>query len=89
MLNKSNIHTTVVALLTSNRKLAMVPGNVSLKKGTANLPKPSVVVVSQMATVDKERLLENIGTLDAVILRHVLNGCQSVITAPIPIGHEL
>jgi mRNA interferase MazF len=89
MLNKSNIHTTVVALLTSNRKLAMVPGNVSLKKGTANLLKPSVVVVSQMATVDKERLLEKIGTLDAVILRHVLNGCQSVITALIPITHEL
>ena len=79
-LNKSNINTTVVALLTSNKKLAMVPGNVSLRKGAANLPKPSVVVVSQMATVDKERLLEKIGTLDTDILKHVLNGCQAVIS---------
>ena len=80
-LNKSNINTTVVVLLTSNKKLATVPGNVSLRKGAANLPKPSVVVVSQMATVDKERLLEKIGTLDAAILAHVLNGCQAVISA--------
>lgn len=80
-LNKSNINTTVVVLLTSNKKLAMVPGNVSLKKGIANLPKPSVVVVSQMATVDKERLLEKIGTLDTDILDHVLNGCKAVISA--------
>ncbi|MCF8084351.1 MAG: type II toxin-antitoxin system PemK/MazF family toxin [Deltaproteobacteria bacterium] len=80
-LNKSNINTTVVVLLTSNKKLAMVPGNVSLKKGAGHLPKPSVVVVSQMATVDKERLLEKIGTLDAAILGHVLNGCQAVISA--------
>ena len=80
-LNKSNIQTTVVALLTSNKKLSMVPGNVSLKKGIANLPKPSVVVVSQMATVDKERLLEKIGTVDIVILKQVLNGCQAVISS--------
>lgn len=63
LLNRSNIHTTVVALMTSNTKLASVPGNVRLKKGTANLPKASVVVVSQIATVDKTRLLEKIGTL--------------------------
>lgn len=82
-LNKSNIRTTVVVLLTSNKKLAMVPGNMLLKKGTANLPKASVVVVSQMATVDKERLLEKIGTLNSAILEQVLNGCQMVIAQSI------
>jgi len=82
LLNRSNIRTTVVALLTSNKKLAMVPGNILLKKGTANLPKASVVVVSQMATVDKERLLEKIGTLNNAILEQVLNGCQMVIAKP-------
>ena len=58
----------------------MIPGNILLKKGTANLPKTSVVVVSQIATVDKERLLEKIGTLDIAILEKVLNGCQMVIS---------
>ena len=37
---------------------------IQLKKGIANLPKTSVVVVSQVATVDKLRLLEKIGTLN-------------------------
>jgi len=37
-------------------------GNVLLKKGEANLPKASVVNVSQILTVDKAELTECIGT---------------------------
>ncbi len=81
LLNKSNIQTTVVALITSNRKLAKVPGNVILKKGSANLPKTSVVVVSQMATVDKGRLLEKIGTLTHELRKEIIEGCRWVIKA--------
>ena len=80
LLNRSNIRTTVVTLLTSNKKFSNVPGNVLLKKGTGNLPKASVVVVSQMATVDKGRLLEKIGTLERHKLDEVLNGCQMIIS---------
>lgn len=80
ILNNSNIRTTVVALLTSNTKLSLIPGNILLQKKTANLSKASVVVVSQIATVDKERLLEKIGTLESTLLENVLNGCQMVIS---------
>lgn len=80
LLNKSNIQTTVVTLLTSNIKLAAVPGNLRLRKGTANLPKTSVVVVSQVATVDKNRLLEKIGTIKREKLEQILQGCQDVIS---------
>ena len=80
ILNQSNIQTTVVALLTSNLKLAGVPGNVRLKKGAANLPKASVVVVSQIATVAKSRLLEKIGTLSRDKLTAVIGGCRQVIS---------
>ena len=83
LLNKSNIRTTVVTLLTSNKKLSKVPGNVLLKKGTANLPKASVAVVSQIATVDKERLLEKIGTLEKDVFDQVLKGCHMVISSSI------
>ena len=79
LLNKSKIQTTVVALITSNRKLAQIPGNILLKKGTANLSKTSVVVVSQMATVDKGRLLERIGTIRHELQKEVIEGCQWVI----------
>jgi mRNA interferase MazF len=80
LLNKSKIQTTVVALLTSNLKLARVPGNIRLKKGVANIPKPSVVVVSQIATVAKSRLLEKIGTLSKEKLSQVMDGSRKVIS---------
>lgn len=83
LLNRSNIQTTVVTLLTSNLKLARIPGNVRLKKGAANLPKPSVVAVSQMATVDKARLLEKIGTLSREKLVDVVEGCRQIISLSI------
>lgn len=80
LLNRSNIRTTIVALLTSNIKLSKVPGNVILGKGTANLPKPSIAVVSQIATVDKSRLIEKIGTLEGNKIEGILSGCQMVIS---------
>ena len=80
LLNRSNIRTTVVVLLTSNLKLSAVPGNVSLNKGAANLPKPSVAVVSQMATVDKGRLLEKIGTLRNEMKEEIIQGSRDVIS---------
>ena len=80
LLNISGINTTVVALLTSNLKLGQIPGNVLLPKGNANLPKASVVVVSQIATVDKSKLIEKIGTLSKEKLEDVINGCQMIIS---------
>lgn len=79
LLNRSNISTTVVVLLTSNLKLGAIPGNVRLKKGTANLSRVSVVVASQMATVDKGRLLEKIGTLSKKDREKIVQGCREVI----------
>jgi len=80
LLNKSSIRTTVVALLTSNTKLSRVPWNVLLNRGAGNLPKTSVVVVTQMATVDKGRLLEKIGTIGKDRIEKIIEGCQKVIS---------
>ncbi len=79
LLNRSKVNTTVLSLITSNQKLARVPGNVMLRKGTANLPKPSVVVVSQMAAIDKSRLLQKIGTLPSPVVDEIIAGCQMVL----------
>jgi mRNA interferase MazF len=80
LLNRSNINTTIVSLITSNLKLGEVPGNVLVKKGIANLPKTSVVVVSQMATIDKSRLLGKIGTLPTKLIEEIVDGCRMVIS---------
>jgi len=61
--NGSRIGTVVVCALTSNVKRAAAPGNVFLEKGEANLKKDSVVNVTQLVTVDKTDLIEQIGTL--------------------------
>ena len=39
----------------------------------------SVVVVSQIATADKSRLLEKIGTVDRENIVQIVNNCQQVI----------
>jgi mRNA interferase MazF len=61
--NRSAIATSVVCLITSNLSRANAPGNFLLKKGEGNLPKASVVNVSQILTVDKAELVECTGKL--------------------------
>ncbi len=72
--NESAINTVVVCALTSNLRRARVPGNVLLDEGEAGLPERSVVVVSQLFTVDKGDLLDKIGTLSAEHVEQVFEG---------------
>jgi mRNA interferase MazF len=74
--NRSRIDTVVVCALTTNIKRAKAPGNVLLEIGEANLPKQSVVVVSQVSTVNKAQLGEFIGTLANGRIHQILAGMQ-------------
>jgi mRNA interferase MazF len=75
--NRSRIATTVVAAITSNTRLAEAPGNVALPDGT--LPKPSVVNVSQLLTVDRGVLDHRAGVLAAATMRLVDDGLRLVL----------
>ncbi len=77
--NSSRINTTVVCALTSNLKRAAAPGNVLLDAGEGNLPKQSVVVVTQIITVDKTELGEYIGRLSRSRVRQILEGIDLVL----------
>jgi mRNA interferase MazF len=79
--NASKISTVVVCALTSNIKRAQAPGNVLLEQGEGNLPKQSVVLVSQIFTVDKSQLEELIGTLSEIRVRQILDGIK-LLTEP-------
>lgn len=79
LFNRSQIRTVIVLALTSNLKRADAPGNVLLDKGEGNLPKQSVVNVSQVFTVDKSQLDEYIGTLSPKRVCEILNGIRLVI----------
>lgn len=72
--NRSAIATTVVAAITSNLRLAAMPGNVRLRRGEASLPRPCVVNVSQLRTIDRSRLGERLGALGKTKMLEVLHG---------------
>jgi mRNA interferase MazF len=72
--NRSAIRTSVVCLITSNLSRANAPGNVLLKKGEANLPKASVVNISQILTIDKAELADCTGELSGIAARAVRDG---------------
>jgi len=79
LFNKSRINSVVVCELTSNLARATAPGNVLLARGEASLPKRSVVNVSQIHTVLKEDVVEEIGSLSSARLSQVLDGVDLVL----------
>ena len=74
--NHSRITTVVVCALTSNLHRANEPGNVLLDAGEGNLPRQSVVVVSQICSVDKAHLGERIGSLSGARVDQILAGLR-------------
>jgi len=76
ILNRSRIKTVVVCALTTNIKRAKAPGNVLLDAGEANLPRQSVVIVSQVSTVNKTQMGEYIGTLTSERISQILAGMR-------------
>jgi mRNA interferase MazF len=77
--NASRINTVVVYVITSNLKRAKAPGNVVLNKGEANLQKKCVVNISQVATVNKSKLKNKIGTLDSEMIQEIIDGIKLLI----------
>lgn len=63
--NRSRIATVVVCALTSNLHRASEPGTVLLEPGEGGLGKQSVVLASQVASVEKSKLGERIGALSS------------------------
>jgi mRNA interferase MazF len=63
ILNDSKLNTVVMLAITSTMKFGELPGNVTLRKGEANLPKRCVINTTQIKSVDKKSIKEKIGTL--------------------------
>jgi len=78
--NRSRIRTVVAAVITSNLRLAKAPGNVELTVEQSRLPKPSVVNVSQIVTLDNTFLTERAGRLDDITMQAVEAGLRLVLS---------
>ena len=78
--NTSRINTVIAVAITSNLRLADAPGNLRLSKSKTGLVKDSVANVSQILTVDKSFLTEQIGQLDRVTAQQLDEGLQLVLS---------
>jgi len=63
LFNAARIHTVIVCGITSNLKRMAEPGTVLLDEGEGGLHRRSVVLASQISSVNKAQLGERTGTL--------------------------
>jgi mRNA interferase MazF len=75
--NRSRIATTIVAAITSDMRLEDAPGNVALPEDL--LPKPSVVNVSQLLTIDRGLLERRVDTVSPTTMRRIDRGLRLVL----------
>jgi len=68
------------AIVTTNLDLAKMPGNVLIKKGQGGLQQDSVANVTQVVTIDKNILLERIGSLSSQKLLQIEEGLRLVLS---------
>jgi mRNA interferase MazF len=77
--NRSKLRTVTVVVLTTNRQLAALPGNVAVPADLGGLPEDSVVNVTQVATIDRTTLEERIGLLPDWLLAQVDAGLRRAL----------
>ncbi len=77
--NDSSLRTVIVVALTTNARLATMPGNVFVPAPTGGLSQDSVVNVTQLGTVDRDDLEARIGAIPNHLLLEVDRGLLRVL----------
>jgi mRNA interferase MazF len=77
--NNSKINTTIVIPLTTNLLLADAPGNIIITKYESKLKKDSVITISQIEVIDRQRLIEKIVIIDRAIIEKVENNIMFIL----------
>lgn len=77
--NESRLATVLVAVLTSNTALAVMPGNVFLPSSTTGLSRNSVVNVTAVVTLNKSDLQELVSHVPAALFDEVDDGLRRVL----------
>ncbi len=78
--NQSRIQTVIVAVITSNTRLAEAPGNLAPTPAQSGLPRESVINVSQLLTLDKRYLSERVSTLPSEQVSGLNEGLRLVLS---------
>jgi len=77
--NRSRINTTIVIPLTTNLILADAPGNILITKNQSKLKRDSVITISQIEVIDRQRLIEKITRIDRTIIEKIENNMMFVL----------
>lgn len=78
--NRSGLRGVVVVALTTNLRLAAMPGNVFVAAPTGGLGQDSVVNVTQLVAVDQRYLDDHIGVLPPHLLADVERGMRRLLS---------
>ncbi|MGI8799642.1 MAG: type II toxin-antitoxin system PemK/MazF family toxin [Pseudonocardia sp.] len=77
--NRSQLRTVICVALTTNARLASMPGNVLLPASVTELPQDSVVNVTQLTAVDRDYLEERTGQVPGWLMVEVDRGLRRVL----------
>jgi mRNA interferase MazF len=77
--NRSELRTVTVVVLTSNSRLAALPGNVAVSSDLAGLDADSVVNVTQLATIDRAALEQRLGALPDWVMVQIDAGLERAL----------
>jgi mRNA interferase MazF len=77
--NRSRIPTVLVAPLAQDLRLGDAPGNVIVARDASGLPRDAVVMVSQLAAVERARLRETDTRLEGPLMALVDVGVRLVL----------
>lgn len=78
-ISQSRFNTVLVVPLTSQTRHSYLPGNVLLSKNEANIPKASLARATHLMVMDKDRLIEKIGTLPRERLEEIVDAICWVV----------
>ena len=76
---KSRLNTVIVLPLTTNLLLENAPGNVFIERSETGLRKDSVIVVTQLYAIDKQRFIERVDQIKKTTMDDVEQGIKLVL----------
>lgn len=79
-LNNSRLGAVTVLTLTTNLRLAQVPGNILLTMRQSKLPKESVIVASQVNAIDRSFLRRRVSSLSPAMMKIVDEGLRLALS---------
>ena len=77
--NRSRLATVIAMAITTNQRLAGMPGNVLLPASATGLARDSVANVTQLATLDRSHLLNQIGSVPDWLMRDIDRGLRQIL----------